>query len=56
MNQCNQRTDGMITHEVPLFASSWVALFVYLRESFIKDGTDDSATGSAGATRVTRTH
>jgi hypothetical protein len=38
MNYCNQRTESPVVHDFPLFASSWVALFMLLRENLHKAG------------------
>ncbi|MFT5139435.1 MAG: hypothetical protein ACI9H8_001359 [Lysobacterales bacterium] len=35
MNEVKDRMTGVVVHPVPLFASSWVALFCLLRTSFV---------------------
>jgi hypothetical protein len=33
MNQSKDSVTGVIVHPVPLFASSWIALFCFLKDS-----------------------
>jgi hypothetical protein len=55
MNQVKDSLSGVNVHPVPLFASSWVALFTLLRSNFVKGRhetsadikDDDVSTGSA---------
>ena len=41
MNEFKNGMSGVTVHPVPLFASSWVALFCFLRSSLAK-GRDES--------------
>jgi hypothetical protein len=41
MNQYKNSMNGVTVHPVPLFASSWVALFCFLRNSLAK-GRDET--------------
>jgi hypothetical protein len=38
MRDDNRRTEGVVATEMPLFASSWVALFTLLRRNWRHDG------------------
>ena len=52
MNQSKNRMTGVMAPSAPLFASSWVALFSFLRHSLGKDQDDreqSSKTVDAGA-------
>jgi len=43
MNQLKNSMNSVVVHPVPLFASSWVALFYLLRTSFMKSGSESEA-------------
>ena len=46
MNPMNDNADSVVVRPVPLFASSWVALFAVIRHS-LADRTEGSQTSEA---------
>lgn len=43
MRKSNRRNAGVLTADLPLFASSWVALFVLLRRNWRRGDADPRA-------------
>ena len=54
MSHHHQAHGHTLTHEVPLFASSWVALFMLLRDSLGRNDTGRSAMTGVSAKRNNR--
>ena len=50
MNPMNDSADAIVVRPVPLFASSWAALFAVIRYS-LADRSDDSPTGETPSER-----
>lgn len=55
MNQIKHSISGVIVHPVPLFASSWVALYCYIRNILDKDRTQGDSPAEAPQTEVEHT-
>ena len=43
MNQVKNSMNGVLVHPIPLFASSWVALFCLLRSNLAKSRSEPGA-------------
>lgn len=46
MNESNNRANSVAARRVPLFASSWVALYCLLRSSLLGEPETDQAEGA----------
>jgi hypothetical protein len=53
MSQHHRRTGNAITRELPIFASSWVVLFMLLRDTFSRnDASNPSVMATSDAKRT----
>ena len=52
MNQSNHSINGVVARPVPLFASSWVALYCYLRNFLNKDHAQRDAPAKSPETEA----
>ncbi len=55
MNRCKHNISGVIVDPVPLFASSWVALYCYIRNILDKARTQGDSPAEYPQTEVEHT-
>jgi hypothetical protein len=54
MSQHDRTTGNAITREVPLFASSWMALFMLLRDNFNRNDARNPSVMDTNGAKLTR--